>query len=334
MRAPDFWHRPGHPAAAMLAPAGCLYAWGGRLRRSLATPENAGLPVICVGNLVAGGAGKTPVVLSLAARLGARPALRGKVHVVTRGYGGRLVGPVRVNAASHDAADVGDEALLLAVQAPTWAARDRAAGARAAVSAGAALVLLDDGFQNPTLRYDLSLVVIDAAYGFGNGRILPAGPLREPVADGLGRAGAVVLLGEDRGDLGARIARTRPELPILTARLVPTARATARLAGRRVVAFAGIGRPEKFFATLRALGCELVASRAFADHHPYAEGELDGLLAQAARADAVPVTTTKDAVRLPAELRARVETLAVEVTWDDAPALDRVLAPILPEDAP
>jgi len=338
VRAPEFWRSDAaagldRALAHLLAPVGCLYAGAGRLRRALTTPVVVGVPVICVGNLVAGGAGKTPVTLSLAARLTARPALAGRVHLVTRGYGGKLAGPLRVNV-RHDAGDVGDEALLLAAQAPTWVAHDRAAGARAAVAAGAGLLILDDGFQNPGLRKDLSLVVVDGAYGFGNGHVLPAGPLREPIADGLARADAVVLMGEDRTGLATRLAANHPDLPVLHARLVPTARAVTRLAGRRVFAFAGIGRPEKLFETLRGLGCALVGTRAFADHHPFAPAEIAALLDTAARADAVPVTTAKDAMRLSEDDRSRVEVLTVDVAWADEAALDMVLAAVLPEEWP
>jgi tetraacyldisaccharide 4'-kinase len=273
--------------------------------------------VVCVGNLVAGGPGKTPVALALAAHLVSRGIA---VHFVTRGYGGRLGGPVRVDPGSHDAAAVGDEALLLAAQAPCWVARDRVHGVRAAVAAGAQIVVLDDGFQNPGIAKTLSFLVVDAVYGFGNGRVIPAGPLRESRARGLARAHAVVLLGADAQrclePLG--IGQT---LPVLHAALRPVA--GERLVGARLLAFAGIGRPEKFFSTLRELGAELVATRSFPDHHPYRAGEIGRLLRAAERAEACLVTTAKDIVRVPPQMRATIEVLEVEIRWvDPAPVVE------------
>ncbi|HEY4136048.1 MAG TPA: tetraacyldisaccharide 4'-kinase [Alphaproteobacteria bacterium] len=341
MRAPDFWQDGGALSVA-LSPLGCLHAWAGRLRRAAVTPRSAVMPVICVGNLVAGGAGKTPVALSLAAKLTARTGLAGRVHALTRGYGGELRGPVRVDPLVHDAWKVGDEPLLLARRLPTWVARDRVAGAAAAVASGANLLILDDGLQNPALKKDLSFVVVDGGAGFGNGRVIPAGPLREPLGDGLGRADAVVVVGEDRVKAAARIARLRPALPLFHARLVATPDSAAALAGQRLVAFAGIGRPEKFFESLRALGCELVATRAFDDHHPYDAKDVAALAALAAQQGARLVTTAKDAVRWPADAQAvaggDIAVLDVEIAWDDEAALDMLLAArlahVLPEAWP
>src|SRR5689334_14659171 len=209
-------------------------------------------------------------------------AARGKaVHVVTRGYGGQLAGPLAVDPARHGAEEVGDEPLLLAAAVPTWVARDRAAGARAAVAAGAEILLLDDGFQNPALAKDLSLLAVDGGYGFGNGLVMPAGPLREPFGAGLARAQAVVLIGEDEAGVVRTIEAGLGRLKLLRADLVPAADAAAELAGRRVLAFAGIGRPAKFFVTLERLGAEIAETRAFPDHHPYAASEIETLLAAA-----------------------------------------------------
>ncbi len=316
MRAPSFWEGPSL-LSDLLRPLGGLYAAAGWLRQRAGRPRRAGAPVICVGNLVAGGAGKTPTVLALLARLqaqGRRPA------ALLRGYGGRQAGPLAVDPERHDAAEVGDEALLLAARAPTWVARDRLAGARAAAAAGAELLVTDDGFQNPRLAKDLSLLVIDGASGLGNGRVIPAGPLREPLARGLARADALVIVGPDRHGL----ARRAGGKPVLGAALRP--RGPAALRGRRLLAFAGIGRPAKFFATLEDLGAELVATAGFADHHPYTAAELDRLAAQAAAAGATLITTEKDALRLPAAHRAAVETLAVELVFAQPAALDRLLA--------
>jgi len=194
MRAPDFWYEKPGIAAGLLAPVGAALDAAGRLRRAVANPYHAPVPVICVGNLVAGGSGKTPVALSLAEILATRGA---KVAIVMRGYGGKLAGPLRVDPEHHDAEAVGDEALLAGAQTMCWVARDRVAGVRAAVADGAEAIILDDGFQNPHVAKDLSLVVVDAASGFGNCRLIPAGPLRERVAAGLARADAVLLVGKE-----------------------------------------------------------------------------------------------------------------------------------------
>lgn len=318
MRAPEFWRNDGLPAR-MLSPLAHIFGAAAGMRRGLSRSWKAPVPVICVGNLVAGGAGKTPVALDLAARL----ASRGRApHFLSRGYGGRLTGPMLVDAGVHGARDVGDEPLLLARIAPTWVARDRVAGARAAAAAGADAIVMDDGFQNPFLAKDLSIVAIDGGYGFGNRRVMPAGPLREPVDLGLARADAVVVMGDDTASVGSQLPR---DMPVLRARLVPAAGAE-RLAGRKVVAFAGIGRPEKFYATLTELGCELAGAQSFPDHHRYVETEVMKIVEDAAARSATPVTTAKDLVRLPPAARMMVETLDVDVEWEDSAALDAVLS--------
>jgi len=323
VRAPGFWYAPPGPAASLLAPLAAVWTMAGRVRRARARPFAAPVPVICVGNLVAGGAGKTPIVLDILTRLRSRGIA---AHALARGHGGRLAGPVRVDPAAHTARDVGDEPLLLSATGPTWIARDRAAGARAASADGASLLVLDDGFQNPHLVKDLSLLVVDGATGFGNGRVMPAGPLREPLFDGMGRARAVVLMGPDRAGVTDAIGK---RLPILHARLEPDRAAAARLAGVRVLAFAGIGRPAKFFETLETVGAHLAGSVAFPDHHPYTAAELHAVLRRAESAGARPITTAKDAMRLPPEFRARVGVLPVHVTWRDPNEMDRLLNPLL-----
>jgi tetraacyldisaccharide 4'-kinase len=274
--------------------------------------------VICVGNLVAGGAGKTPVALALARRLLARGRAP---HFLTRGYGGRLAGPVRVDPAAHTARAVGDEALLLAAMAPAWVAHDRPAGARAAAAAGAQTIVMDDGHQNPSLGKDLAILVIDGGYGFGNRRVIPAGPLREPIGEGLARADAVVVVGVDECGIAREIGG---RVPLLRARIAPTP-GQDELADRDVVAFAGIGRPEKFFATLADLRCRIVAAHAYADHHAYAPDEIMRLADEAGAKRATLVTTAKDAVRLPPEARAMVRVLDVEIEWEDEAAVDALL---------
>jgi tetraacyldisaccharide 4'-kinase len=318
VRAPDFWRRRT-AISALLLPLAFAYDRGGRLRQALAKPWRAPVPVLCVGNLVAGGAGKTPVALALGAHFRARGR---DVHFLSRGYRGRLGGPGRVDPARHSFRDVGDEPLLLAAVAPTWVARDRRRGAEAAVAAGAELIVMDDGLQNPAVAKTFSFVVIDGGYGFGNGRIIPSGPLREPVARGLARARAVVLIGDDRS--GVR--RLLPAaVPVLGARLMPDAAALA-LAGKRVVGFAGIGRPEKFFETLVEMGCDLVEGLPFPDHHAFRPEDVMLACERAAAAGAVPVTTAKDYVRLPPDARAMVTPVGVTLEWEDPAALDRLLA--------
>jgi tetraacyldisaccharide 4'-kinase len=320
MRAPEFWQAQGSAMAGLLAPLGIAWDAASRVRRAMVRPYRAPVPVICVGNLVAGGAGKTPVVLALAGEIAAHGVA---VHIVTRGYGGRLAGPLRVDRARHDAASVGDEALLLAAAAPSWVARNRAAGVRDAVAAGAEAILLDDGFQNPGVAKDLSLVVVDAEYGFGNRRVIPAGPLREPVAAGLARADAIVLLGDGAAPNGV----AQAGCPVLRAELEPVD--GGRFTGARVIAFAGIGHPEKFAATLRRLGAKIIAAHAFPDHHPYGDSEVNRLREDAKRAGAQLVTTAKDWVRLTPALRDGIAVLEVEIRWRDRPAVAHLLADVL-----
>ena len=324
MRAPAFWTAErGGLAAAALAPVSRLYDAAALARAALVRPARAAVPVICVGNFTAGGAGKTPTVLALASLLaddGLRP------HVLTRGYGGSERGPLRVDPARHDVRAVGDEALLLARAAPTWLCRDRAAGAAAAAAAGAPLVLMDDGMQNPALAKDLCLAAVDGGAGFGNGRVLPAGPLREPLARGLGRADALVLVGPDRK--GALAALGAPAIPVIEAALVPGDEARA-LKERPVVAFAGIGRPEKFFETLAESGCTVVARHAFPDHHRYKASEIAAIITEANERNALPVTTEKDHARLPPEARGQVRTLPVTLAWREPAEVRALLAPLI-----
>jgi tetraacyldisaccharide 4'-kinase len=318
MRAPEFWSGRT-PLSTLLLPLGAAYAAAGKIRRMAASPWKAPVPVICIGNLVAGGAGKTPVAQAVARHMISQGV---EVHFLSRGYGGRLKGLVRVAPDVHNATDVGDEPLLLAGTAPCWVSADRVAGAKVAVAAGAQAIVMDDGHQNPALHKDVSIVVVDGGYGFGNGRVIPAGPLREPVSEGLARADAVAILGED----GAGIANSLPAgMPLLDGNLEPSEQSRA-LAGETVLAFAGIGRPEKFFDTVRALGCNIVESRAFPDHHPYGYKEVREIVDAAQAVGALPVTTTKDAVRLPGDLRAAVTVVEVEVAWREPELLDRILA--------
>jgi tetraacyldisaccharide 4'-kinase len=317
LRPPGFWQRDGSRLApALLAPFAAFTA-AATARRVARPGWRAPVPVLCCGNVTVGGSGKTTLALDLLRRLAARGAVP---HALLRGYGGTARGTRRV-APEDDAAEVGDEALLLAAVAPTWIGADRAAAAHAAVAAGAGVLVMDDGLQNPTLCKDVSLLVIDGGFGFGNRRVLPAGPLRESITAGAARCRAAVLIGPDETDAAAALP---PDLPVLRARLVPGP-ATLSLHGRRVLGFAGIGRPEKFFATLREAGADLAGSVAFPDHHRFTARELDMLMARARSLDAVPVATAKDAVRLPQTLRETVLVADVTLDWELPSAIEAVL---------
>ena len=321
MLAPEFWeHGKGGILSAALSPLGWAYGLGGRVRRAAARPWRAPVPVLSVGNAVAGGAGKTPLALDIGTRLRTRGI---DAHFLIRGYGGAAAGPLRVEVDRHTYHDVGDEALLLARVAPTWVARDRAAGAREAVAAGASALVLDDAHQNPALVKDVSLLVVDGGYGFGNGRVIPAGPLREPVADAMGRAHGAVLMGSDASDRIGQMARSA-SVPVLRAEARPGPEADA-LAGKPVVAFAGIGRPGKFFETLGTLGLEVETALPFPDHHPYDAGDVARLERLAEAHGAALVTTAKDAVRLPDALRSRVTVLTITLEWQDEAVIEAIL---------
>jgi tetraacyldisaccharide 4'-kinase len=317
MRAPEFWTgaRPlDRLLAAALAPVGQVYGATVAYKAAHAKPYRSREKVICVGNLTAGGTGKTPVAIAIAKAVFARGL---RPFFLTRGYGGAADSAKLVDPEADNAASVGDEALLLAAVTPAVVSRQRATGAMLAERSGADVIVMDDGHQNFSLAKDLSLVVIDAEQGFGNDRLIPAGPLREPVKKGLNRADAVIVLGE------AEMILPNFSKPVLRARLVSPDGDWVR--GRRVVAFAGIGRPEKFFRTLRQAGADVVATTGFADHHRYSAAELRRLRKMADEKTAILVTTEKDFVRLAPDERRNIHALSVTARFEDENVLSRLL---------
>jgi tetraacyldisaccharide 4'-kinase len=293
MREPAFWHRPSL-ISLLLTPLGALYGMVAA-RRLQHEGLDAGIPVLCVGNYHVGGAGKTPAVLALTRLLrdlGETPV------VLSRGYGGRLRGPVKVDPERHVAADVGDEPLMLARTVPVMVARDRVNGVALAKSQGASVILMDDGFQNPAIAKDASLIVIDGDRGLGNGRVLPAGPLRAPLAPQLDRTDALIVVGDGTAAEAVAAAIAAQDKPVFAAHLRADDASVASLRGKRVLAFAGIGDPGRFFRTLRTTGIEIVGERAFADHHPFSESQIERLIAEASCDALTLVTTEKDLARL------------------------------------
>jgi tetraacyldisaccharide 4'-kinase len=309
--APQFWKKKTAISHALL-PFSLLYHAGTLLRSAMSAPEDADVPVICVGNAVAGGAGKTPAALYVAEILracGKRP------FFLTRGYGGSEKGPVLVDAARHTAKEVGDEPLLLARSCPTVVSRNRVQGAAFAAAAGADVIVMDDGFQNPHLHKNFSLLVVDGVYRFGNGRMLPAGPLREPVESALLRADAVMVID---GDLEAG------HTPVFHGTLM-TGEQEAMLKDKRVIGFAGIAHPEKFLRTLEKIGCKVVDFLHFPDHHPYTDTELGALVERADAEGATLLTTAKDWVRIPALLQGKIKAVEVKLLVTETQQLSALI---------
>jgi tetraacyldisaccharide 4'-kinase len=334
MREPAFWWQPG--SGALLSPLGGIYGIVAALRMQ-STGRSAGVPVICLGNFTVGGAGKTPAALAVGRLL---LAAHQRLFFLSRGYGGRLAGPVRVDPAVHTAAAVGDEPLLLARLAPTIVARDRVAGAAAARRSGASVIVMDDGFQNPALSKDLSILLVDGRRGVGNGRVIPAGPLRAPLETQVRHAHAVVFVGPSDNTAAIMGRARRHNAAIYHARLEPDPDTVAALKGREVLAFAGIGDPEKFFITLAEAGISVAERVRFADHHRYTAAEARGLLARADADNLMLLTTEKDLVRLSgkrrlAALAARTNPLPVQLVIEEADAFrDMVLKVLSRRGAP
>ena len=317
MKPPRFWFRsPTHPGIwpRVLAPFGALYAFGTQRRLDRGARAQQSVPVIAVGNVNLGGTGKTPTVIALIeylATLGERPA------VVTRGYGGSVIGPHRVDIKTDRAKEVGDEALLLASFAPVYVSPERVPGARLAIADGCSVIILDDALQNPALHHDLTITVMDAEIGFGNGRVAPAGPLREPVSKALARTDIVIAIGANTS-IEAQVSQwpILKDHALLSAALHPLPTGFS-WDGLRAYAFAGIGRPQKFFTSLKEVGAQLIVTRAFDDHEPYALALLKRMQAEAWAKDCNLVTTEKDAARLPPEMRAEVLTFPVRLVLED-----------------
>jgi tetraacyldisaccharide 4'-kinase len=326
MREPAFWWQPHR--GILLAPLGALYGAVARHRME-AQGANAGVPVICLGNLTVGGAGKTPAALAVAHLL---LAAHERPFFLSRGYGGRLAGPARVDPTFHHAADVGDEALMLARLAPTIVARDRVAGAKTARLGGASVIVMDDGFQNPSLAKDAAIVLVEGPRGVGNGRIIPAGPLRAPLEFQLTKAQVLVVVGSAEGATKVIETARRCGIAIFHGRLEPDRSSLAALGGRKVLAFAGIGNPDKFFTTLAEAGVAVGRREGFADHHRYTAAEANALMERADTEGLVLITTEKDHVRLAgdpglARLAARATALPVRLVIDEQEQFrDMVLA--------
>lgn len=320
MRAPTFWRDKDHPLSRVLTPASWLWQQATDWRRRQAEPQRTPIPSICIGNVTVGGAGKTPTALLVARLLlerGARPAF------ANRGYGAQPPAIcVKVDQERHTALEVGDEALLLAAVAPCYVSPMRLLAAQRAAADGATHIIFDDGLQNPTVAYDCALLVLDGDYGLGNGKIMPAGPLREPLADAAARCQGAIVIGQDQHNLASQLPAS---LPLLTAALLPDSAGLDKT--QRYLAFAGIGRPEKFFDSCRACGLELAGTIAFPDHHNYSAAELVNLAQKSIEQQAQLITTAKDAVRLSPAWQARVAVLPVTLELTD---MDRLIPILLP----
>jgi tetraacyldisaccharide 4'-kinase len=310
MKSPRFWQNPDAMSGRLLQPLGWMYRLVTRHRIQQPVRYASCLPVICVGNVTIGGTGKTPVVHALVKILrdhGKQPA------ILLRGYGGTVKGPLAVDGSTHKVQDVGDEALLHASIATTIVSANRVAGAHfIEKDSWTTHIVMDDGLQNPHLEKTISLLVIDGEVGFGNERIFPAGPLRETVEDVTRRVRAAVIIGQDNYNLVTRLGFL---FPVFRAEL--KAKNADMFDGKPVLAFAGIGRPEKFFASLEQVGAHVFEAVSFGDHHPYADAEIEKILQRAEKGRMISVTTRKDWVRLPKRYQSAVQVLDVELKWHD-----------------
>jgi len=322
LKAPGFWQKNNTFLSKLLSPLGKLYAWSVHWRIEKTKPYESKIPVVCVGNLVMGGVGKTPLAVSIAEYFkmnGMKPVF------LTRGYGGGLSN-VLVDPDKHKAEQTGDEALLLARVAPTIVDADRVRGAKKAEKMGADVIVMDDGFQNPKLYKTLALAVFDGRFGFGNGKVFPAGPLREPLEDGLKRANAFVVVGKDVSGVRKWIGYHYDSLPFIGMHIEQDVAKIEQLSGKKVFAFAGIGYPEKFFDMLKEYGCDVVKTRSFPDHYPYKDDDMTDLIAEATKSEAVLVTTAKDGVRIAPRFQPYIQIVEAYMVWDTPDTLCALLA--------
>ena len=324
MRAPKFW-RQRTLGAYVLTPLSSVWSISGLIKNFFVREWHSPVPIICVGNLIAGGAGKTPVAIAISEKLtknGAEP------HLLSRGYGGSLRGPIKVNIHSHLFREVGDEPLILAQKTPTWVSKNRAAGAQAAIKDGASIIVMDDGYQNKSLSKTLSILVFDGEIGMGNRMVMPAGPLRETIKSGKVRADAIIIIGKDQSGIEKKFQGINP---IVHAKIVAVP--DTKIINKNVFAFSGIGYPEKFYKTLREIGCKIVEKKIFKDHHPFKDGEIKMICDRATILNAVPVTTEKDFMRLPLEARKIIHPLRIRLEWETESDLDLLLKKVAPNGA-
>ena len=320
MKAPQFWTYGSRSLAqTALLPFSCLYNSISSKRANKRAQYKARIPVICIGNLIMGGAGKTPTAIAIAQEL----ILQGKkVVFLSRGYGGSEEGPVLVE--DHSVQQVGDEPLLLKQTAPVCISKDRVKGAKFCEEQGFDVILMDDGFQNPALHKDCSLLIIDGGYGHGNEKVFPAGPLREDLESGLKRADGIIMIGSDETNCLVRVRALSPD--IQTQRALIQADPRPELMGQKVIAFAGIGRPKKFYQTAKEMGCQLCATVDYKDHHHFSEKDLKQLRDLSAQLKAQLITTEKDWVRLPKEMQKEVEFLKISLAWQPGTVLNRIFS--------
>lgn len=302
MKTPSFWYQPPGFLSTLFQPLGWLYGKGGRLLFSFKRAQHFPIPIISIGNIVCGGSGKTPTALALAHLLQSRGH---RVHFVTRGYGGTQKGPLKVDPSHHSYTDVGDEPLLLAHAAPTWVAKERSLGIQKAIEMGAQVIILDDGHQTHRLHKNISFVVVDLLQGFGNEKVIPAGPLREELCTGLKRTDALIVVGE------GELALSKPCFRAHVRKQLPS------FPSNRVVAFCGLGFPLKFYKTLKDLGIDLIETRSFPDHYRYRQADLLELQNLAKTHQAVLMTTRKDAVKIPIPWQLDIHVLDIDIHFED-----------------
>ena len=326
---PRFWFKPKVKTSVIsyfLFPLSFLWMVLGNLKLFISAPSKSPIPIICVGNITVGGNGKTPTALKLCSLLkdrGYHP------HILSRGYKGNLKGPHLVNPLRDSFIDVGDEALMMSKYHPTWISRNRESGVKSAITSGANVIILDDGFQNYHVKKDFSILVIEASVGFGNGYLIPAGPLRETISSGLKKTDLIIIIGEHFDQTAfERDTFLRKNIPIVEAKIVAKINKVT-LNQKTVIGFAGIAHPEKFRNTLETLGANVINFKAFTNHKPFKLAHLKELITEAKKKHALLVTTEKDLVRIPEKLQPHFKALKVEVEIKNQNLLLEKLMPIL-----